>query len=76
MARMIRLSRPEQVSGALRFMRQMAGHSQRKLGDLTGFRQAQIGGWETEERCPNVGSLIRLADALGYDLVLKPREDA
>lgn len=72
---MIRLSRPEQVSGALRFMRQLAGLTQRQLGENAGYRQAQISAWESD-RLPNVSSLIRLADALGYELVLRPREDS
>jgi transcriptional regulator with XRE-family HTH domain len=71
---MIRLTNADQVAGALKFMRETGGLSQRKLASLTGFQQAQIGGWELQDRCPNVSSLLRLADALGYDLALIPRE--
>lgn len=73
---MIHIGKPEQVAGALQFMRSTAGLSQRKLATMTGFSQAQIGGWELQDRCPNVSSLLRLANALGYDLALVPREDA
>jgi hypothetical protein len=45
----IHLSSADQVAGALKFMRETGGLSQRKL---------------------------RLADALGYDLALIPREEA
>lgn len=74
MAHMIRLTAPEQFSGAVRFLRGLAGLTQRQLAAEGHFQQVQITWWETDERRPNLASLIRLANALGYDLALIPRD--
>lgn len=69
---MIRLTAPEQLSGAVRFLRGVSGLTQRQLADAGRFQQVQISWWETDERRPNLASLIRLANALGYDIALVP----
>jgi len=73
---MITLTAAHQTAGALAFMRATGGLTQRGLAAVSGFRQAQISLWEINARTPNVASLIRLADALGYDLALILREGA
>jgi predicted transcriptional regulator len=64
-----------QLAEALRFVRTLAGLSQRALAARSGFRQAQIGDWENHIRSPQIDSLTRLADSLGYDVMLVPRKD-
>jgi transcriptional regulator with XRE-family HTH domain len=71
----IRIRKPEAAGIAVAFMRNIAGLTQRQLAARTGFNQAQIAAWEAGHGRPNVASLLRVADVLGYDLALVPRED-
>jgi transcriptional regulator with XRE-family HTH domain len=47
---------------------------QRVIGARVGTTQSAICDWETGRTEPLASSLIRLADALGYDLALVPRD--
>jgi transcriptional regulator with XRE-family HTH domain len=73
---MIHIAKPEQIHAALTEMHEHANLSQRGLALTAGFRPRQGWAWEGGQRRPNLESLIRLADVCGYDVVLKPREDA
>jgi transcriptional regulator with XRE-family HTH domain len=75
MAHMIRLTDPTQLSGAVRFLRGIAGLTQRQVAAEGHFQQTQITWWETDKRRPNLASLIRLANILGYDVALIPRRE-
>jgi transcriptional regulator with XRE-family HTH domain len=52
------------------------GLTQRQLAEQAGFYQCQICDWLGGKRSMDTTSVIRLANALGYDLALIPREDA
>lgn len=52
------------------------GLSQRELARHTRLHQPQISMWLLGKSQPLAGNLFALADALGYDLALIPREDA
>lgn len=73
---MIHLAKPEQIHAALTAMREHAGLGQGALARRAGFRPSQTSSWEGCIRRPNLETLIRIADVCGYDVVLKPREDA
>jgi transcriptional regulator with XRE-family HTH domain len=64
-----------QLGLALQKRRYANGQTIRSLGARAGFSSARITGWENAHRTPNAASLIRLADALGYDLALIPRAE-
>lgn len=72
----IRIKRPEHIGDAIAFVRQTAGLSQRQLAAKAGFAQAQIGAWEVGMLRPNLGSVTRVFEALGYQLALVPEEDS
>jgi transcriptional regulator with XRE-family HTH domain len=71
----IRLTAPEHAGIAVRDLRRMSGLRQADLCGLTGISPQQHGQYESGRRVPGVGTLIRLANALGYDLALVERED-
>ena len=54
--------------------REEAGITQRQLGERLGVIQNTVDGWENGRSTPKVAGLILWADALGYDLMLKPRK--
>ncbi|GAA2696440.1 helix-turn-helix domain-containing protein [Actinoplanes palleronii] len=60
---------------ALAGLRGMFGLTQRGLVDETdgAFSQSQIADWESNRFRPGLPSLIRIVNALGYDLALVPR---
>lgn len=49
--------------------------TQRQMAADSGFYQAQICEWLGGKRSMDTISVIRLANALGYDLALIPRDD-
>lgn len=73
---MIRITDPDQVGPALRQLRTILGISQRELCEISGQRQGRMSAWELGHEVPRFSSLVRMVRALGYDLVLVPREDA
>jgi transcriptional regulator with XRE-family HTH domain len=72
----IRITDPDQLRIAIGDLRAIYGTTQRALAADSGFRQAQISNWLSGRTVPDPASVIRLANALGYDLALIPREDA
>ena len=53
-----------------------AGLSQAELGQRIGLNQATISRIERGQQEPTLGQLQRIADALGYELDLKPKAKA
>lgn len=72
----IRITDASQIPAALNDLRRMQMLTQRALAADAGFRPPQISSWLAGRYMPDPRSLIRLANALGYDLALIPREDA
>jgi len=70
----IKLTNGSGIGEAIKFIRKVAGMSQRAFAALTGFRQAQIGDWENGVRRPNIESIVQILDAAGYDLLIVPRD--
>lgn len=62
------------LGGQLRARRVQAGLSQTGLAMRTGIDQAHISRYERGIARPQAGTLVRLADALGCDVVLVPRD--
>jgi transcriptional regulator with XRE-family HTH domain len=72
---MIRLDDPDFLGPALKLMRQTTGLSQQAAAKAASSSQSHVNDWEQGARRPSVAGLIRLADALGYDLALIPRAE-
>lgn len=58
----------------LTLAREEAGLTQTALGERIGVGLDAVKSWETGRCKPFAGSIIAYADALGYDLVLVPRD--
>jgi len=72
----IKIRSADRVGDAIRFAREIAGLSPIQLAALSGYAPSQIWAWELGRHLPGSKVLVRLFDALGYDLALIPREDA
>jgi transcriptional regulator with XRE-family HTH domain len=75
-AGVIRLARADAAAYAIAAMRMNARRTRRSVADAVDMSEQQYGRYELGGRTPGVANLIRIADALGYDLALIPREDA
>jgi len=73
---MIRITHIQHAGPALADLRHARRVSQLTIAAQAGFDRAQICNWEKGRKVPHLGTLIRLADALGCDVALIPREDA
>lgn len=73
---MIIIRNPREIGEALRHRRQERGHTLLGAAVRIGTRRVRVSEWEMGHRTPNAATLIRYANALGYDLALIPREDA
>jgi transcriptional regulator with XRE-family HTH domain len=71
----IRITDAKQIAGVIGDLRVLNRLTQRQLAEDTRTNQGQIHEWLHGNRTPNADSLIRLANALGYDLALVPREE-
>jgi transcriptional regulator with XRE-family HTH domain len=69
----IRITEADQVRHAVNDLRTMFGLTQRALAKDAGYYQGQLSSWLSGRTRPDVASVIRLANALGYDLALVPR---
>ena len=56
--------------------RRALGMTQQQLADAVGAEQGQVSQWETGYRGIRVSTLLGLADALGCDVRLVPRDGA
>ena len=70
---MIRLGDPAAFGASLIGLRQMFGVTQKQLATDAGLWQSQVSHWESGQRIPDLPSIVKLANALGYDLALVPR---
>jgi transcriptional regulator with XRE-family HTH domain len=61
--------------GKLMAYRGQQGISQRKLSEMTGIAQKTISRIESGKDFPKLETLIKMADALGYTLELKKKEN-
>jgi DNA-binding XRE family transcriptional regulator len=66
---------PGDLAGRLYAGRTAQGLSQMRFAYAHGFDQRQICDWERGRFEPKLSSAIRIAEALGYDLALVPREE-
>ena len=73
---MIRLGDPAAFGASLIGLRQMFGVTQKQLATDAGLWQSQVSHWESGQRIPDLPSIVKLANALGYDLALIPKEDS
>ena len=55
-------------------LREERGWSQRKLAEITGIKQPQIARIEMGRQTPTLETLWKLADALGAEVVIGPRQ--
>jgi transcriptional regulator with XRE-family HTH domain len=74
-AGVILLAKPTDIGRVIADLRRLSGASQRALAADSRCRQSQISNFELDATRPNLASLIRIANALGYDLALIPRKD-
>jgi transcriptional regulator with XRE-family HTH domain len=73
---MITLTADTDFAALLRALLGMARMNQADLHRATGYPESQISSWCNGRKVPDRKSLLRIADALGFDLALIPREDA
>jgi transcriptional regulator with XRE-family HTH domain len=77
---MSKAERPRYLSGtALRDARIAAGLEQAELAELAGVTQGQVSGWERGHTGCRIGTLHKLAAALGVEptaLTIKIKDDA
>jgi transcriptional regulator with XRE-family HTH domain len=62
------------LSQNLKYLREKKGMSQDELGEELGVKQPTIGNWETENRTPDIETIVKLAEYFGVsldELVLK-----
>jgi transcriptional regulator with XRE-family HTH domain len=72
----IRISDPAGFPATARRLRHAAGLTQRELARKVGVTNMAISLIELGKSGTTLHTLLNLADALGYDLALIPREDA
>ena len=73
---MIIIRTPSEIGEVLRRRRQERGHTLLGAAHRVGTRTARLSEWEHGQRTPNAATLIRYANALGYDVALVPRAGA
>lgn len=67
---------PDKIIQHLKSKRKSLGLSQTDIANLIGRKTYQtIHQWEKGTNCPNLKNLKDWANALGYDLVLTPKDD-
>jgi transcriptional regulator with XRE-family HTH domain len=67
---MVPVSAPLALRIQLRVARHRAGPTQEALAQSVGVRQQQIAGLESPDANVTVGTLLRVAEALGQDVVI------
>jgi DNA-binding XRE family transcriptional regulator len=65
------IQHPRALGSSLRQRRIDAGVTQRELGERIGFRQPAVARIEAGRQTPTIGTLQRMAEALGCDLVVR-----
>ena len=72
---MIRLQPGTDLASLLNTLLAFSGVSAAELARRSGYAEGQVSKWRRGIVVPTAPVLLRLADALGYDLTLSPRED-
>ena len=67
-------SRLADLASAFRAVRKRKGLTQAALAELTGRTQARISSWESARDDAQASTLLSLAQALGCELMLVPKE--
>lgn len=70
---MIRLTDPADFGPAIRSMKTAAGISDTELAKAAGISRPHVANMRWGGFVPSFRTLLKLADALGYDLALIPR---
>ena len=65
-------SRKRLVAARLRYLRDVAGFTQRQVSDLTGIHEVTYSGYELGRACPCAEALVRLADIYQVSLDVLP----
>lgn len=71
---MIRIAGPDNIGHILRTLRTQQHLRQWQLAEVTGYRQGEISAIERGVHYPALPRLIDLAEGLGYELALVPKE--
>lgn len=66
---------PTDILKGLRFARRSKKLTQAELGKRAGYHRAQVLYYETEVRPAPLVAVCNLAEALGYELVLRPKSE-
>jgi transcriptional regulator with XRE-family HTH domain len=69
---MIPVATPADLGDALRLIRKLAGRTQTDIGFHLGTTPQRIGDYENAKLNPSARTLLRLLDALGYQLAIVP----
>lgn len=67
---------PADILKGLRVARRSQKLTQAELGRKAGYHRAQVLYYETETRPAPLVAVCNLAEALGYELVLRPKAEA
>lgn len=66
---------PADLARIIRDRRRALGQTQMSLATRVGAASQRVTEWESGQRRPTAATLLKLADALGYDVALVPRKD-
>ena len=66
--------RPHPLVSALASIRQRQGLTQHTVAERAYLTPSLVGSWEAGWKTPQLPGLIAYADALGYELVLVPKQ--
>jgi transcriptional regulator with XRE-family HTH domain len=72
---MIRIGTPDDLGEILGMLRTLAGLTQFQVATAIDTHALRVGKWERGVRTPHAGSLIRLLEAMGYQLAIVPTAD-
>lgn len=67
-------SNSKEIIEQLRCLRKESGINRHAFADLTGYNPTQIYRYETGKRTPKLDTIFDMANALGYEIVLKPKD--
>lgn len=62
----------EEVLTALRAATEESGLTQKEIAEKTGIQQANVSRYLSGKKVPELGTLVRLAGAVGMEVVLRP----
>ena len=61
------------TAGIVKALRTNAGLSQREMARLIGLCPQSICNWESGRNCPTADHLLAICNAMGYDVIIKPK---